>query len=262
MEEKYFYNYDGLYRFSLQADGLILEHAAAERGQWTAERFSYDEIRGEFFTDIHLKKNGTPQLVLALITASAGFFGQCEADEQIYPVTPALFVAASNNPLALKGTERIARKAPNGRTPEAEKKTSSRTGTYVLRLFVVLAFFAILSTLFFCFVGTTAGSICTVVGILCFLFSIVRFSPVKHRSLFFSDCFLLEEKNLFYCDRLLVFYQDVLNFTETENELLIETELQYLATEKEPWLFEQFKTRLAEQYNPYGKTLDELRGID
>lgn len=262
MEETYFYNYDGLYHFSLQADGLILEHTAAERGQWAAERFSYDEIRGEFFTDIHLKENGTPQLVLALMTESAGFFGQREEDEQIYPVTAALAAAAASSPLTLRGAERMLRTPPNGRMPEAEKQSTSRTGTYLLKLLAALVFFAILSALFFCFVGTTAGSICTVFGILCFLFCVVRFSPVKHRSLFFSDCFLLEEKNLFYCDRLLVYYKDVLNFTETENELLIETELQYLAAEKDPWLFEQLKTRFAEQYNPYGKTLDEIRGID
>lgn len=261
MEEAFFYNYDGLYRFALRNDGLILEHAAAERGQWTAERFSYDEIRGEFFTDIHLMKNGRLQIVFALMPESAGFFGQDEADEQIYPLTEELSATLANSPLPLKGAERLMRGTPEGRKPEAEKKTIERPGAYALTLAVVFAVCAVAAVLLFRLAGTTAGSICAAVGTLCFLFCTVRLFPVKHRYLFYADCFLLEEKTLLYCDRLLVYYEDVLNFTETDGELLIETELQYLAAEKDPWLYDGFKKRFSLQYNPYGKTLDEIRGI-
>lgn len=261
MEDGYFYNFDGLYRFTLCENELILEHAASEH-QWVQETFSYDEIHGEFHTDIHMGKSDQMTTVLALFPISTGYFGQDEEDEQIYPLTEALSAALASHNLPLKGAERLIRGKPDLSAPEIVKKTTERLGIYCLTLALIFAVCTGASVLLFCLIGTTAGGICAAIGSLCFLFCVLRLFPVTRRYLFFRSYFLLEEKTILYCDRLLVYYDDVLNFTETDDQLLIETELQFLTMEKEPWLSDVLKDRLAAQYNPYGKTLDEIRGLE
>jgi len=109
--------------------------------------------------------------------------------------------------------------------------------------------------------GPAAGVAALVCGIAATLFYALKKAPLRRCSRFYDGFFTLEERGPLYRDYIILYDEDVLNFTLINENILLETELQYVALPGDAPLLKALSERLSAVYNESGKTLDEIRGI-
>ena len=241
MQELYHYNIEDFYRFTLSESELILERRPARGEEKTAtERIPLEDVTACAHTELHLNRDGTPYPLIALTIRSAGFFDQEEGEQQIYPATPELVRDLDAHHVPISDREKLQRAAPDLKSPKQVFSRTDGAGEYILILSLLLAGTGALTGLLWALAGPAAGVAALVCGIAATLFYALKKAPLRR------------------CSR---FYDGFLNFTLINENILLETELQYVALPGDAPLLKALSERLSAVYNESGKTLDEIRGI-
>lgn len=262
MQELYHYNIEDFYRFTLSESELILERRPARGEEKTAtERIPLEDVTACAHTELHLNRDGTPYPLIALTIRSAGFFDQEEGEQQIYPATPELVRDLDAHHVPIIDQEKLQRAAPDLKSPKQVFSRTDGAGEYILILSLLLAGTGALTGLLWALAGPAAGVAALVCGIAATLFYALKKAPLRRCSRFYDGFFTLEERGPLYRDYIILYDEDVLNFTLINENILLETELQYVALPGDAPLLKALSERLSAVYNENGKTLDEIRGI-